>query len=97
MRKQIKQSWHTVRISDETKKLCERISKLANKKEAGRKIKIDDILKHGLNLIKPKDIKELRFSSLTNEDRQEQFRQLYIKKNGYITRDDFIGFMMKPE
>lgn len=97
MKKQIKQNWHTIRISNDTKMLCSRISKIANQKKIGRKIKIDEILKLGLILITDAEIKKLQNTSLSNEDRKEQLRQIYIKKIGPITKDEFIGFMMKPD
>lgn len=97
MKKQIRQNWHTIRISNNTKMLCSRISKIANQKKIGRKIKIDEILKLGLHLITDTEIKKIQNTSLSNEDRKEQLRQIYIKKIGPITKDEFTGFMMKPD
>lgn len=97
MKKQIRQNWHTIRISNDTKMLCSRISKIANQKKIGRKIKIDEILKLGLNLITDTEIKKIQNTSLSNEDRKEQLRQIYIKKVGPISKDEFTGFMMKPD
>lgn len=97
MKKQIRHNWHTIRISNDTKMLCSRISKIANQKKIGRKIKIDEILKLGLNLITDTEIKKIQNTSLFNEDRKEQLRQIYIKKIGPITKDEFTGFMMKPD
>lgn len=97
MKKETKQRWHTIRVSDETKSLCDRILKKANQKKIGNKIKSDEILKLGLNLIKETDIKQLQSASLSNEDRKEKLRQIYVKKIGRITKDQFTGFMMKPD
>ena len=97
MKKQIRQNWHTIRISNDTKMLCSRISKIANQKKIGRKIKIDEILKLGLNLITYTEVKKIQNTSLSNEDRKEQLRQIYIKNIGPITKDEFTGFMMKPD
>jgi len=97
MKKQIKQAWHTVRVSNETKQLCDRISKKDNQKKIGLKIKSNDVLKLGLNLIAESDIKKLQSASLSNEDRKEKLRKIYVKKVGRITRDQFTGFMMKPD
>lgn len=97
MNKKIKQRWHTIRVSDEAKSLCDRILKRANQKKIGNKIKSHEILKLGLNLIKEADIKKLQSASLSNEDRKEKLRQIYVKKVGRITKDQFTGFMMKPD
>lgn len=97
MKKQIRQNWHTIRISNETKMQCSRIAKVANQKKLGRKVKIDEVLKLALSLITDAEIKKLQNSSLSNEDRKEQLRQMYIKKIGAISKDEFIGFIMKPE
>ena len=43
------------------------------------------------------EIKKIQNTSLSNEDRKEQLRQIYIKKIGPITKDEFTGFMMKPD
>lgn len=55
------------------------------------------MLKLALSLITDAEIKKLQSSSLSNEDHKEQLRQIYIKKVGPITKDEFIGFMMKPD
>ncbi len=86
----------TVRVSDETSVLLDKLLKLANKKKHGSKIFPDQIIAVALENVSEIDIKKMQNDSLSNEDRKEQLRQLYIKKCGKITKDEFTGFMMTP-
>jgi len=92
-----KNNWHSIRIKTETNLAAQRISKKVNNKTLGRKVKIDDIINLALLLLTDYHIKQLRFNALSNEDRKEQLRRVYIKKFGKITKDEFTGFMLKPE
>lgn len=87
----------SVRISLENQKKAEKILALANKKKLGRKIKIDHVLSIALELVSDEHIKKMQNQSLTNEDRKEQLRQLYIETRGPISRDEFTGFMLTKE
>jgi Rps23 Pro-64 3,4-dihydroxylase Tpa1-like proline 4-hydroxylase len=87
----------SLRISPDTHKKCERIVAMANKKANGRKIRIEQVLNLALDLVNDEQIKELQERSLTNEDRKEILRQKYVAIRGMISKDDFTGFMMKPE
>jgi len=89
--------WNTVRVSSETRKLIDKLTTSANKKSSGRKVKLDEIVQLGLGLIQQNHIESLKKNSLTNEDRKEQLRQIYIKKNGQISKDAFTGFMMSVD
>ena len=69
----------------------------ANKKEGGRTIKIDPIIKLALSLIEPKHIKDIQEASLTNQDRLEIEYQAYIAKNGMISKDEYLGKRLRGE
>ena len=88
--------WSNIRVSSDTKSTAEKLLKCANDKKSGRKIKIDDLLNTALKLIEECHLKNLQNKSLSNEDRKEQLRQIYIKKHGPISKDDFTGFMLSP-
>lgn len=91
------QKLKSIRITSEVQKKAERLLLSANKKKAGRKIKIDQLLSLALELVTDEHIKKLQDQSLSNEDRKEQLRQRYIEIRGPITRDEFTGFMLTKE
>ena len=86
----------TIRVSDETSVILDKLLKEANKKKLGSKIFPDQIVAIALGNVSETDVEKMQNDSLSNEDRKEQLRQLYIKKCGKITRDEFTGFMMTP-
>ena len=87
----------SIRINPEVQKKAERLLLSANKKKAGRKIKVDHLLSLALDLVSDEHIKKLQDQSLSNEDRKEQLRQRYIEFRGPISRDEFTGFMLTKE
>lgn len=87
----------SIRITSEIHKKLEKILFAANKKKFGRKIRAEQVLDLSLNLLVEKHIFLLQEQSLTNEDKTEQLRQGYISKNGPITHDGWLGFMMTSE
>jgi Rps23 Pro-64 3,4-dihydroxylase Tpa1-like proline 4-hydroxylase len=87
----------STRIKNESKNDAFSILALANKKKHGRKIKLPELLELAISLVKEEHIKMLQDQSMTNEDRKEILRQKYIQHRGSISRDEFTGFMMKPE
>ena len=87
----------SIRINLEVQKKTEKLLLSANKKKAGRKIKVDQLLSLALDLVSDEHIKRLQDQSLSNEDRKEQLRQRYIEMRGPITRDEFTGFMLTKE
>lgn len=89
---------HTsVRIKSESKNKAKSILLNANKKKHGRTIKLPDLIELAINLLTDEHIKVLQERSLSFEDRKEILRQNYIQKCGFISKDEFIGFMMQAE
>lgn len=68
-----------------------------NNKNLGKRIKLDQFLHALLQKVDDDLIQGLRETSLTNEDKKELYRQLYIKKIGKITKDEFTGFVMSSD
>lgn len=87
----------SVRVKAESKNKADSILSLANKKKFGRKIKLHDLFEFSLTLLTDEHIALLQDKALSNEDRKELLRQKYIELRGSITKDEFTGFMMKPE
>lgn len=82
-----KQTWNSVRISLETKNAAEKILRSANNKNAGRKIKIDEILCFAINLVENDHIKKLQDSSLTFEDHKELMLFIYLTTPPDVSAD----------
>jgi hypothetical protein len=60
----------SIRINSEVQKKAERLLLSANKKKAGRKIKVDHLLSLALDLVSDEHLKKLQDQSLSNEDRK---------------------------
>lgn len=68
----------SIRIRRETRKrLLTELAK-ANKKDFGKKVRMDEYIALALSLIKPEHIESLQESSLTHADRFERDYRTYI-------------------
>jgi hypothetical protein len=80
-----------IRVCKETRRELNRLMDKINKKQFGKRIKIDRIIALSIKLIHDEHIKELQQSSFSNADKIEiQYRE-YIRQNGAISKDDFLG------
>ena len=83
-----------VRVKQSTKaKLADLLGK-ANKLKAGRKIKPDDVIGFGLNLLTDEHLDQICSSSLTNKDRLEMLFKKVSKEKRGISRDEFLGLLL---
>jgi hypothetical protein len=87
----------SLRMHIETQKKIEKLLYSANKKNLGRRVKIDQLLCLALSLVTSDHITTLQDQSLTNEDRKEQLRQRYIAIHGPTSKDEFLGLMLSPQ
>ena len=87
----------SIRVKQETKKkLLQEVSK-CNKKQYGKKIRPDDYLALAILLITPEHVKDLQTASLSNSDRMEIKYREYISQHGSISKDAFIGRLLRGE
>ncbi|MBX3034507.1 MAG: hypothetical protein KF865_11335 [Bdellovibrionaceae bacterium] len=86
----------STRLSPETLRKADQVLQMANKKSAGRKIKLDQVLCVALDLVNEEHLKELQSRSLTNSDRREILRKKYSELHGPVTSEEFIGITMTP-
>ena len=86
-----------VRVHLTTKKKLQQLLATINKKEFGRKVKPDEVIYMGLCAVNDGAIKALQEQSMSNADKLELKRREYIKKNGRVTRDEFLGVMMNGD
>ncbi|MGE3680316.1 MAG: hypothetical protein AB7G93_01230 [Bdellovibrionales bacterium] len=80
-----------IRVSVDTrKKLLAELARV-NKKQSGKRVKMDALLLKLLTKITATDVAELQEASLTGRDRMEQSYRTYCVKFGSITMDEFIA------
>ena len=92
------QTHSSLRVSSATKELSEKLRQQVNGLSYGkRKLSLDEIVMFSLKLVTEKHIKMLQQERLTHTDRMELLRQRYIEKNGPITKEEFVGFVMTSE
>ena len=87
----------TLRLQKETKKKI--VSELAkmNKKDFGKKVRVDEFLNVALSLIGPEHLKKLQEGSLSNADRLERDYKDYISKFEHISKDEYLGKRLNGE
>lgn len=83
-----------IRVRQKSKVKLEQLLKQANKDRMGRKIKADDLIWCGLNLINDKHISEIRDNALSNKDRMELLFQRFTKERRGATREEFLGMLL---
>lgn len=81
----------SLRVKRETKRRVTAELTKINKKEFGRKVRIDELLGILLPMLTNAHIKSLQDGSMTNADRLEAQYGEFIKKYGAISKDDFLG------
>lgn len=86
-----------IRVSIETRKrLLSELSKI-NKKQFGKRVKLDALLLKLLPKLSSQDVSELQEASLTGRDRMEQSYRAHCSKFGQITMDDYLAHLLKLE
>ncbi len=92
-----KPSTESLRIKRETKKKI--LSELAqlNKKEFGRPITPDQYVSLAISLLTKDHLESLREQSLSNKDRLEKRYTEFCARNGRISKDEFIGILLKSD
>ena len=78
------------------KKLATELARI-NKKEFGRRVRADELIQFALALVDNNHVAELQERSLSNADRLEQRYQEYVKANGTIAKDVFLGKLLAGE
>lgn len=80
-----------IRVSVETrKKLLAELAKV-NKKQSGKRVKMDALLLKLATKLTAADVAELQEASLTGRDRLEQNYRAYCAKFGQLTMDEFLA------
>ncbi len=84
-----------IRVAIDTrKKLLSELAKI-NKKQFGKRVKVDALLLKLLSKITTEDVAQLQEASLTGRDRMEQSYRAYCTKHGQITMDEYLAHLLK--
>lgn len=83
-----------VRLKRGTKAKLDDFLRRANKKEAGKRIKPDDLVGFSLDLLTDDHLDQICDRSLTNKDRLEMLFKKVAKERRGTTRDEFLGMLL---
>jgi hypothetical protein len=86
-----------IRVLKETRKRVLMEVAKANRKDLGRLVVVDDLITMALSLVQPEHIQQIQDSTLSNGDRLELRYREHVKKSGAISKDEFVGLMMRGE
>lgn len=85
-----------IRVAVLTLKTISGILTKANRKSFGRKIKASTLVQYAISKITDADIKMLQEQSLSNADRMEIKYREFVRANGPISKDEFLGTLLGP-
>jgi hypothetical protein len=80
-----------IRVHKDTARLIRRELAKLNKKDLGRRIKVDDFITKSISKITDDDRKTLQEQSLSNSDRLELLYREHSQGGGSLTREQFLG------
>ena len=92
-----KPTFAALRVRRETKRQIETDLERLNKKDLGRRLRIDDYLTLALSLVTPQHLSTLQEASLTHSDRLERDFRAYTSEHGVISRDEYLGKRLTGE
>lgn len=93
----IKPTYALKKVDQETAKLIRQCRERANKKTYGRKVRDGEVIAKAMSLLEQQHIQELQESTLSEKDRLHMAHESYMKHNGKISLDQFIGRLLKGE
>lgn len=85
------------KLDPDTGKTLKQLKDKINKKSFGRNIRDTEIISMSLGLISAEHIQKLQESTLTEKDRLHIAHEEYVKENGKITLDQFIGLLIRNQ
>jgi uncharacterized protein YjgD (DUF1641 family) len=85
------------KLDPDTGKTLKQLKDKINKKSFGRNIKDSEIISLSLSLIGPEHISKLQETSFSEKDRLHIAHEDYVKENGRITLDQFIGMLIRGQ
>lgn len=96
-KKVVTQSFAKRTIDLDSAKAISLFKEKVNKKPFGRDIRDHEILAFAITLLKPEHVSELQERSYSEQDRLNMAHESYMKENGKISLDQFIGKLIRGE
>lgn len=96
-KKAITQTFAKRAIDLDTAKLVFQFKEKVNKKPFGRPVRDYEILAYAVRLLKPEHIVEIQEQTYSEQDRLNMAHENYMKDNGKISLDQFIGKLIRGE
>lgn len=90
-------AYASLRVKKETRKKAMSDLAKANKKDFGRRVRMDEYVSLALSLVTPEHLVSLQESSLTNKDRFEREYRDYVTQHGPIQKDAYLGKRLRGE
>ncbi|MGE4234144.1 MAG: hypothetical protein AB7F43_12520 [Bacteriovoracia bacterium] len=81
---------------DTKRRVLQELAKI-NKKNFGKRVHTDELISMALGLIQPEHVIRLQEESLSNADRLEQEYQRFAKDHEDMTKDEFLGKLLRGE
>ncbi len=85
------------KLDTESARILQSLKDKVNKKSFGRKVKDSEIIAKALTLMDANHLQELQDATLSEKDRLHMAHENFVKQNGKITLDQFIGKLLKGE
>ena len=86
-----------LRVKGETRRRVLTVLSAMNKKDFGRKVRVDDLVTHMLDLLQPESTVLLQNATLSNADRFNHRYANYCKQHGSLSRDEYLGKLLGGE
>ncbi|MFK7824470.1 MAG: hypothetical protein AB8G05_09945 [Oligoflexales bacterium] len=83
-----------IRISKNTARLLKSIVGKCNRKNLGRRVRTDDVIKKLIGIINEGLITEIKESTYSSQDHLEIEFKKYCQKNGAISKDQFLKILI---
>ena len=83
-----------IRIRHKSKARLEQLLRQVNKDRPGRKVKADDLIGFGLEILTDQHLAEICDKMLSNKDRMELLFQRFSKERRGATREEFLGALL---
>ena len=87
----------SIRVGKPTSKQVQQTLEQINKKDFGKRVKLDALVALAMTKITQSDITTLQENSLSNQDRFERDHAAYCTAHGKISKDEYLGKRLSGE
>ena len=90
-----RKSCSVLRLSKDASEALQKLTERVNKKDFGKRVRADQLVRLGLSLIRAEHLQELQQLSMSNGDRLEALFRTYAEKKKSMTKDEFLGLLLQ--